>query len=270
MAFIQELLSALLQTFLWALLQQIGAFLRWLFFRRQLSFEQVLEQNWNGRIGLLFILCLFSIGYVTYWYAHRPEQRLKKARLEVRKLLATHQLKDGDIIFQTSLSSQSKAIQLATHSTYSHCGIIFCNNSTYYVCEAIQPVSITPLDVWIARGKNGHYVIKRLRHAQTVLTTAAYQRMRETAKPFLGKNYDLTFEWSDDRIYCSELIWKIYHRATGIEISKPEKLGDFDLSAPRVQQKLKARYGNFIPLTETVVSPAAIYNSDKLINVQSN
>lgn len=33
-------------------------------------------------------------------------------------------LKDGDIIFQTSLSGQSKAIQAATGSPYSHCGII--------------------------------------------------------------------------------------------------------------------------------------------------
>lgn len=30
----------------------------------------------------------------------------------------------GDIIFQTSLSSQSQAIQLATHSDYSHTGMI--------------------------------------------------------------------------------------------------------------------------------------------------
>src|SRR5437867_163185 len=25
--------------------------------------------------------------------------------------------------------------------------------------------------------------------------------------------YDLTFEWSDDKIYCSELVWKVYERA---------------------------------------------------------
>ncbi|HRG10273.1 MAG TPA: peptidoglycan peptidase, partial [Cyclobacteriaceae bacterium] len=34
-------------------------------------------------------------------------------------------LKSGDIIFQTSQSSQSKAIQLATRSEYSHMGIIY-------------------------------------------------------------------------------------------------------------------------------------------------
>lgn len=32
---------------------------------------------------------------------------------------------EGDIIFQTSMSSQSQAIQLATHSPYSHMGVLF-------------------------------------------------------------------------------------------------------------------------------------------------
>ena len=49
-------------------------------------------------------------------------------------------IKNGDIIFQTSLSAQSKAIQLATKSKYSHCGLIFKEKNTYYVFEAIQPV----------------------------------------------------------------------------------------------------------------------------------
>ncbi|HLQ25603.1 MAG TPA: hypothetical protein VK138_06915, partial [Acidiferrobacterales bacterium] len=35
------------------------------------------------------------------------------------------QLRDGDIIFHTSQSAQSIAIQKATHSRYSHMGIIF-------------------------------------------------------------------------------------------------------------------------------------------------
>ena len=42
--------------------------------------------------------------------------------------------------------------------------------------------------------------------------------MKNEGEKFKGKNYDLTFEWSDDKIYCSELIWKIYKRSTGIEI----------------------------------------------------
>ena len=85
-----------------------------------------------------------------------------------------------------------------------------------------------------------------------------------------GKNYDLTFEWSDEKIYCSELIWKIYQRATGIEIGKLEKLSDFDLTNDAVKKKMKERYGNKIPMDETVISPASIFDSELLTTVKSN
>lgn len=87
---------------------------------------------------------------------------------------------------------------------------------------------------------------------------------------FKGKNYDLTFEWSDDKIYCSELIWKVYQRATGIEIGKLEKLSSFDLSAEVVKKKMKERYGDRIPLNETVISPAAVFERELLLTVKSN
>lgn len=177
--------------------------------------------------------------------------------------------KNGDIIFQTSVSSQSKAIQLATKSKYSHCGIIFKERNEFYVYEAIQPVKKTPLKKWIARGKNGKYVVKRLKNDQ-ILTEKTLSKMREVGQKFSGKNYDLTFEWSDDKIYCSELIWKIYKRATGIEVGKLEKLKDFDLSNPIVQKKMKERYGNNIPKNELVISPVSIFNSNLLKTVREN
>jgi len=90
---------------------------------------------------------------------------------------------------------------------------------------------------WIARGKDGHFVIKRLKNADHVLTAETLQKMKQEGEIFKGKNYDLTFEWSDDKIYCSELIWKIYQRATGIEIGKLQKLSDFDLTNEAVKQK---------------------------------
>lgn len=179
-------------------------------------------------------------------------------------------VKNGDIIFQASLSEQSKAIQLATNSKYSHCGIIYRENGQFYVFEAIQPVKKTPIDKWIARGKDNHYVIKRLINADQILTAETLVNLTEEGNKFEGKNYDLTFEWSDDRIYCSELIWKIYQRATGLEIGKLQTLGDFNLTNNLVKQILKKRYGNKIPLNEIVISPAAIFESELLETVLKN
>lgn len=179
-------------------------------------------------------------------------------------------LKDGDMVFQSSISPQCKAIQLATGSPYSHCGLIFHKDGKPYVLEAIQPVTVTGLTDWIARGKNKHYVIKRLKEADKVLSAGVLAKMKQIGEGFLGKNYDGTFEWSDNRIYCSELIWKIYQRGAGIEVGKLEKLKDFDLNSAEVKSKLKERYGNQIPLEETVISPVSIFNSELLTTVASN
>lgn len=179
---------------------------------------------------------------------------------------STDQLCDGDIIFQTSRSTQSAAIQKATHSKYSHMGIIFLREGKPFAYEANNTVQYTSLKKWIDRGVGSHYVLKRLRDADKVLTPGAIVKLRQTAGQFQGKPYDLTFEWSDDRIYCSELVWKIYARGIGIRIGQLQKLRDLDLSDVTVKAKMKERYGNNIPMEETIISPGEMFSSE-LLNV---
>ncbi|MBK6619906.1 MAG: YiiX family permuted papain-like enzyme [Saprospirales bacterium] len=178
------------------------------------------------------------------------------------------QLQNGDLIFQTSLSDQSKAIQLATRSKYSHMGIVYKEGSEYFVYEAVQPVKLTPLDEWIKRGEKGHYVVKRLKNAEKVLTPEVLEAMRISGEKFLQKDYDIYFEWSDEKLYCSELVWKIYKQATGIEIGPLQQLREFDLTNEMVKQKMKERYGDQIPLDELVISPGAMFESEELVEVR--
>ncbi len=93
--------------------------------------------------------------------------------------------------------------------------------------------------------------------------------MKQAGDKFMGKHYDIYFEWTDEKIYCSELIWKIYKQATGLEVGKLQQLKDFDLTSIAVKQKMKERYGNKIPLDETVISPVNIFNSELLRTVKS-
>lgn len=90
-----------------------------------------------------------------------------KIRLLILSLLVSvpafaWQPQTGDIIFQISRSSQSKAIQLATHSDYSHTGMLVIRNKKPYVFEAVGPVKYTPLKQWIAHGEKGKYVVRRV------------------------------------------------------------------------------------------------------------
>lgn len=176
-------------------------------------------------------------------------------------------LMDGDILFQISTSGQGKAIQLATNSPYSHCGILFRDNNEWMVFEGVQPVKKTPLTEWIKRGQHNIVVSKRLKNADQLLTPSVKNRMKTEANKFIGKNYDLTFEWDDERIYCSELVYKIYQRGAGIEVGKLQKLSEFDLTNPIVKAKLVERYGKKIPLDEPVISPGAIFADTSLVEV---
>jgi uncharacterized protein YycO len=224
----------------------------------------------NFFVILVFFGLTIFCGFLAKKKFYDLKHRIDNATKLVAEFAYKDELKNGDLIFQTSLSTQSKSIQLATHSKYSHCGLIYKTGNNYFVFEAVQPVMQTPLGKWIAKGEGGHFVIKRLKNADQVLTTETLNKMKQLGNSFIGKNYDIYFDWSDEKIYCSELIWKIYKRATGLEIGKLEKLSDFDLTNNVVKQKMKERYGSNLPLNETVISPASIFNSELLKTISTN
>ena len=173
---------------------------------------------------------------------------------------------DGDIIFQTSKSSQSQILKIVTKSQLTHCGIIFIKNGKYFVFEAVQPVKVTPLENWISRGENSKYKVTRLKY---VLTESSKKDMFNYAKKQLGKNYDLKFEWSESKMYCSELVWKIYNSA-GYTLSTPKKFSNYDLSNESTKKLIKQRYGDKFNLNGTVVSPNDLYLSTITEEIYSN
>jgi len=196
---------------------------------------------------------------------------MRWARIAALALLASapagaaESLRDGDIVFQTSRSGQSLAIQRATHSPWSHVGIVFIRDGKPYVYEAIATVRFTPLEDWTARGDGGRYVVKRLVHPLEAKQAA---KLRAAAQPFEGRSYDPYFEWSNQRIYCSELVWKIYHDGLGIDLGALQKLREFDLADALVRAKMQQRYGDKVPLDEPVISPARVFASPRLIEIK--
>lgn len=173
-------------------------------------------------------------------------------------------LRDGDIVFHTSRSAQSVAVQKATRSPLSHVGIVLHRHGKPFVLEAISPVSITPWDRWLRRGVGGRFVLKRLKRP---LTADERKKLFE-GTALVGRPYDPYFEWSDDRIYCSELVWKLY-RAAGIELAPLEKVSSFDLTAPEVRAKIRERFPNGLDPDEPVISPAALFSSPLLEEIGS-
>lgn len=171
---------------------------------------------------------------------------------------------DGDIVFHESTSRQSPIIKLAQHSKWTHCGIVFHIGDKAYVYEAVDPVRYTPLKDWVARGKDGVYCAKRLK---SPLSASSIEKMKTVGAKYKGKHYDTLFQWSDNRMYCSELIWKIYFEGAGIEVCKPNHFSDYSISHPRVKKLIKERYGDKFDPSEQIVSPQAIFKSKLLKEV---
>ena len=137
---------------------------------------------------------------------------------------------NGDIIFHQSVSFQSKALEIATRSPYTHCGIVFFKDEKSYVFEAVRTVSWTPLNDWIKRGIEGRYVLMRLKEP---LDEKAALVLRDAASRFAGKGYDLFFNWSDETIYCSELIRKVYDRALDLSLIPLKTFRDYELDVKK-------------------------------------
>ncbi len=177
--------------------------------------------------------------------------------------------RDGDLIFQESTSSQSEMVRALTESRWTHMGVIFNEASGTVVLEAVSPVRKTPLKRWIDRGRGRHYVVKRLRDADAKLPKEVVERMQKLASTWLGRPYDLRFQWDDQSLYCSELAYKLFDRAAGVRIGKLERAADTNLDDERVQRALRKRFANarFDP-AETVVTPDSIFNDEQLVQIE--
>lgn len=168
------------------------------------------------------------------------------------------EVREGDVIFQTSKSQQSPLIQIGTRSIITHCGIIVMRGGKPYVLETLKTLVLTPLDKFIARGEDGKYWIKRSSKENIKIKYAKY----------LGKPYDLAFKFDNGRFYCSELVYDIYQKQLGIELAEPKQVKDYLIlftdRLPKLKRAMKRRG---ISKEQYAIAPVDIFNSEYLESV---
>ena len=125
----------------------------------------------------------------------------------------------------------------------------------------MQPVKITALKKWIERGRGGKYLVMRPKEP---LSPAALKKMKAVGKRHQGKSYDLLFEWSDSKMYCSELAWKVYKEGAGITLVAPRPFSAYNFDDPKVQAHVKDRWKGKQNPKEPVVAPSDLAASEKL------
>jgi hypothetical protein len=213
--------------------------------------------------GTLKAVLLIAAGvFGAYAVLLASSQQTKKGR-------ALPAFQDGDIVFQYSGSAQCPAIAQATHSPYTHCGIVFLEKGTPIVWEAaVGPVRKVPMSEWIQHGVGGHYVVKRLKDPAP-LTSAHLAGMKAEGEREMGRPYDIFFSLDEESIYCSELVWKIYTRGAELEVGRLERFGDMDFTGKEAKRVLHDRFGEAFPADQPVISPASLFRSPLLLTVDS-
>jgi hypothetical protein len=189
-------------------------------------------------------------------------------------------LRTGDLIFQTSTSSQSGTILIATGNPYTHMGIIKNDAGRTVVIEAGGTVKETPLSEWINRG-----ILRRVAiYRDPELTEQQTDRIVAAAETLYGKPYDIFFSFHNDAIYCSELPHLAY-RAAGRSMGKIEKVSDLYFDNALVRELIKKRWQRHSECTsrnydfeqcythilnQELVTPASIAADSKIKRIYSN
>ena len=164
-------------------------------------------------------------------------------------------VREGDVIFQTSLSQQSPLIKMGTRSTITHCGVVVMKDGKPYVLETQKTLVLTPLKKFITRGKDGKYWHKRPKIDDIKIKYSGY----------LGKPYDLAFKFDNGKFYCSELIYDIYLNQLGIELCKPKTIDDYlILGSHRIPKIKRAMKKRGITMEQYAVAPVDVFNSKEL------
>ena len=165
----------------------------------------------------------------------------------------------GDIVFQSLPHIPIiDAIEGSTHSPYSHCGIVVKQDNVWHVLEAIGPVKLTRIEQWVSQGRDEAFSVYRLKPAFQPKIAA----MITAAEKFIGLPYDIQYELDDEKIYCSELIYKGFLKASGERMGKTVKLGDLDW---RPHEKvIREIAGDPVPLQREMITPRDLAQAEQL------
>lgn len=200
------------------------------------------------RLGVLVALLLgLCLHYNVYGLTH----------------LLRYQPREGDIVFQSLANGELvDAIEGITGSPFSHCGVVMLDDEGRWVVhEAIGVVRQTPLHLWVLRGRGARLDVWRWRDIDRHEPAA----LRRALTVYSGRPYDFRYAPGDDEIYCSELAFKAYRDAYGVELGTWERLGD--LNWRPFESFIREMEGGALPLDRPMITPVGMTRAPGLLKV---
>ena len=195
------------------------------------SFRKIAIKRWQLCCLLFFtIACEHKTGYNNFKLTVADSVELEKNAIAAIDSIQLYKkmVKSGDIILRTGKDFTSETMrQLSLHDkTYSHCGIASIENDSVFVYHAIggewnpnQKLRRDPFELFCNPYENRGFGIFRYK-----FTTQENKNLIDTIHRLYHEQikFDMQFDLStDDRMYCSEFIYKSITRATAHQIRIP-------------------------------------------------
>lgn len=173
--------------------------------------------------------------------------------------------KPGDMIFQSlSRNKLVNAIEGVTESRISHCGIVGREGGRWVVYEAYSGgVQATPLRAYLFRGRGYGYAVHRLKPEYQSYVPETLR----CAQTYLGRPYDIRYRLDDEKIYCSELIYKAYRQASGDALGQLVRFGDLNWQPH--ESAITYFEGGPVPLDREMITPIDLSKAPQLEKVYS-
>lgn len=207
-------------------------------------------------MGLLFsVILMFVLLYlVQIAIDEKDKTGVKKQPVEIT-------FKDGDVIFQSLDNELNRRIAAITESPITHCGIIVVKEDQVWVLEASDYVVLTPIEEWIGRDAKHRFILSR----PVNMGSEAIAKVIAEGKSFMGRPYDYQFDWDDEYLYCSELVYKAYKRGAGVELCPFVALGSLNYQGH--EDYIKDLMKGSLPLDRKLITPVDLYRSESLEEV---
>ncbi len=175
-------------------------------------------------------------------------------------------LMEGDIIVQDIQNATGDLMREAMPGEWTNIGIIFRRDAdgAMVVLDVIGKVRLTPLPEWISGGRENKLALYRLQDGENLLVPKNVKKVRAACKPFKSTPADRYFGWSDDELYSSELVWKVYQNGLGISLCPLRKLNTLSLGGEKVKPLITKKYGTAVPSTEYAVTITDLISSPQL------
>lgn len=173
-----------------------------------------------------------------------------------------YQPQEGDVLFQSLPRMELvNAIEGATGSLWSHCGIVAREDGRWVVYEAIGEVRKTPLNEFYRRGREGRFAAYRLKEGHRSHIPATLAKARD----YMGRPYDSRYRMDDEAIYCSELVYKAYLDATGEKLGTLVKLGSLKWRPYR--QIIERLERGPVPVEREMITPRDLAKAEQFERV---